>query len=235
SGSTCCPKRGGSCWRWGAGPARAPSGCRPSEGARAHPRSAPSYRRPGRPRRLPWDSCGGGRRWRWRESPRRPCCSCAASSHGVVSLIPDPGGRFRAMAHLVAVRDGQGQRHILPSLPLAAVMAREGASTLRYRDGYLEIGESMRIPMEPNGYSYLQWDGAEVDRDPRGTLAREINAWRLVSNFQDLEQGNPPRHRNRLHGHSVVLTRLGTGRGVQTPVGALSSAGLVEGQAMVDL
>lgn len=155
--------------------------------------------------------------------------------YGVVSLIPDPDGRFRAMAHLVAVRDGQGQRHILPSLPLAAVMAREGASTLRYRDGYLEIGESMRIPMEPNGYSYLQWDGAEVDRDPRGTLAREINAWRLVSNFQDLEQGNPPRHRNRLEGHSVVLTRLGTGRGVQTPVGALSSAGLVEGQAMVDL
>lgn len=156
---------------------------------------------------------------------------------GTMPLLPDPDGKVRAIPHLVAVRDNEGRRRMLPSMALAAVMAQLKTRELRYRDGHLEVGGRLRIPMDSSGFSWLQWDAAEVGDEPRGTLRRSVNAWRLISNLQDLEQGHPPRHRNGLDERTVLVTRSGTfgARPVATPVAERLPEGLVHAQAMVDL
>lgn len=170
------------------------------------------------------------------QAPLVPLLS-ATVGLGAMPVLPDQDGRVRAISHLVAIRDDEGRRRVLPSMALAAVMSRMGTRELRYRNGQLEIGDSLRVPMEPSGFTWLQWDAADVGEEPRGTLRRHVNAWRLVSNLQDLEQGHPPRHRNKLEDRMVLVTRVGTfgARAVATPVSDRMSEGLVHAQAMVDL
>ena len=170
------------------------------------------------------------------EPPLVPLLSPAVGL-GLTPLVPDLDGRVRAVAHLVAARDAEGRLHVLPSLALASVMAREKTRSLRWIDGELLVGERLRVPLDASGFTYLHWNAAEIGGEARGSLKRQVNAWRLVSNLQDREQGQPPRHRNGLEGRTVILTRAGVAgaRTVVTPVGAGIPAAAVHGQALVDL
>ncbi|MCI0572944.1 MAG: CHASE2 domain-containing protein [Myxococcaceae bacterium] len=159
------------------------------------------------------------------------------SAFGSVRLVPDTDGRVRGVPHLVGLRDGEGRLRILPSLPLAAAMAEAGSRRLRYRDGLLEVGDRYRVPMGPDGVSLLRWDAPEPGRDSRGTLAHQVNAWRVLTNLQDVAGGMPARYRNGLEGRVALVMRAGRagGQTVATPSGEQVQEGAVLGQALVNL
>jgi adenylate cyclase len=155
------------------------------------------------------------------------------SGFGSVRLVPDGDGLVRRVPHLVTLRDSEGRPHLLPSLPLAAAMARAGSRQLRFHDGVLEVGNRFRIPLGRDGLALLAWDAPEVSRETRGTLGPPVNAWRVLTNAADVREGRPARYRNGLEGRAALLLRAGPG--VATPVGGPVSEGAVLGQALANL
>lgn len=151
------------------------------------------------------------------------------------SVSPDEDGVVRGVPQLVSYVDAEGRAHVLPSLALAAAMQLQGTRRLTYAHGRLEVGDKLSVPMDPSGYSLIQWDAADAARDARGSLKRRISAWRIVLNLFDRLQGAPPHFRNELEGRVVVLTNTARGTSlVETPIGAASGAAVV-GQALDNL
>ncbi|HZI13075.1 MAG TPA: adenylate/guanylate cyclase domain-containing protein [Myxococcus sp.] len=155
---------------------------------------------------------------------------------GAVTLPADPDGVVRAVPHLVAYTV-RGQRHVLPSLPLAAAMRLAGTRTLRYEGGRLYVGESYSVPMDESGFSLLRWDAPTAGRGSRGSLARSIRAWNVLLNHFDVAAERPARFDNDLEGRTVVLTRTSgeSGHLRPTPIGAQTPGGAVLGQALVNI
>ncbi len=155
---------------------------------------------------------------------------------GAVTLPADPDGVVRAVPHLVAYTV-RGERHVLPSLPLAAAMRLAGTRTLRYAQGRLHIGEAYSVPMDESGFSLLRWDAPTAGRGSRGSLARSIRAWNVLLNHFDVEAERPARFDNDLEGRTVVLTRTAgePGHLRPTPIGLQTPGGAVLGQALVNI
>jgi adenylate cyclase len=158
------------------------------------------------------------------------------SGFGAVTLPADPDGVVRAIPHLVAYTV-RGQRHVLPSLPLAAAMRLAGTPRLRYADGRLYVGDAHAIPMDPSGFSLLRWNAPTAGRGSRGSLARSIRAWNVLLNVFDVAEGRPARFDNDLEGRTVVLTRTASDGGHvrPTPIGGQTPGGAILGQALANI
>ncbi|MFP2931841.1 adenylate/guanylate cyclase domain-containing protein [Pyxidicoccus sp. 3LG] len=143
---------------------------------------------------------------------------------------------MRAIPHLVAFTV-RGQRHILPSLPLAAAMRLAGTRKLRYADGRLYVGDAHSVPMDASGFSLLRWDAPTAGRGSRGSLARSIRAWNLLLNVFDVADERPARFDNDLEGRSVVLTLTAgeAGHLRSTPIGPQTPGGAILGQALANI
>ncbi|NMO18486.1 adenylate/guanylate cyclase domain-containing protein [Pyxidicoccus fallax] len=155
---------------------------------------------------------------------------------GAVSLPADPDGVVRAIPHLVAFTV-RGQRHVLPSLPLAAAMRLAGTTRLRYADGKLHIGDEHAIPMDASGFSLVRWNAPTAGRGSRGSLARSIRAWNVLLNVFDVAEERPARFDNDLEGRTVVLTRTAGDGGHmhRTPIGGETPGGAILGQALANI
>ncbi|MCY1015155.1 adenylate/guanylate cyclase domain-containing protein [Pyxidicoccus sp. MSG2] len=158
------------------------------------------------------------------------------SGYGSVTLPADPDGVVRAVPQLVAYTV-RGQRHVLPSLPLAAAMRLANTRTLRYADGRLHVGEAYSVPMDASGFSLLRWDAPTAGRGSRGSLARSIRAWNVLLNVFDVAGERPARFDNDLEGRTVVLTRTaGEGGHLRsTPIGPETPGGAILGQALANI
>ncbi|WP_163996984.1 adenylate/guanylate cyclase domain-containing protein [Pyxidicoccus caerfyrddinensis] len=158
------------------------------------------------------------------------------SGYGSVTLPADPDGVVRAVPQLVAFTV-RGQRHVLPSLPLAAAMRLANTRTLRYADGRLHVGDAYSVPMDASGFSLLRWDAPTAGRGSRGSLARSIRAWNVLLNVFDVAGERPARFDNDLEGRTVVLTRTaGEGGHLRsTPIGPETPGGAILGQALANI
>lgn len=155
---------------------------------------------------------------------------------GAITLPADPDGVVRAVPHLVAYTV-RGERHVLPSLPLAAAMRLAGTRKLRYAQGRLYVGDEYSVPMDESGFSLLRWDAPTAGRGSRGSLARSIRAWNVLLNVFDVEAERPARFDNDLEGRTVVLTRTsGDSAHLRpTPIGSQTPGGAILGQALVNI
>ncbi len=158
------------------------------------------------------------------------------SAYGSGRLRPDSDGRIRAVPHLVNYPI-DGTPHLLPSLALAAAMQRAGTRTLRYDGERLHIGDTLSVPMDETGFSLVQWDSPEAGRGSRGSLGRDLSAWRLVQNLTHRLSSQPPRHDNELKDKIVVLadTSSYTTNFRRTPIGERVPVAAIQGQALVDI
>ncbi|QSQ28234.1 adenylate/guanylate cyclase domain-containing protein [Pyxidicoccus parkwayensis] len=158
------------------------------------------------------------------------------SGYGSVTLPADPDGVVRAIPQLVAYTV-RGQRHVLPSLPLAAAMRLADTRTLRYADGVLHVGDAYAVPMDASGFSLLRWDAPTAGRGSRGSLSRSIRAWNVLLNVFDVASERPARFDNDLEGRTVVLTRTaGEGGHLRsTPIGPETPGGAILGQALANI
>ncbi|MBZ4415614.1 adenylate/guanylate cyclase domain-containing protein [Myxococcus sp. RHSTA-1-4] len=158
------------------------------------------------------------------------------SGFGAVTLPADPDGVVRAVPHLVAYTV-RGQRHVLPSLPLAAAMRLAGTTRLRYADGRLYVGDAHSIPMDASGFSLVRWNAPTAGRGSRGSLARSIRAWNVLLNVFDVAEKRPARFDNDLEGRTVVLTRTASDGGHvrPTPIGGETPGGAILGQALANI
>ncbi|MCP3141119.1 adenylate/guanylate cyclase domain-containing protein [Pyxidicoccus xibeiensis] len=158
------------------------------------------------------------------------------TGYGAVTLPADPDGVVRAIPHLVSF-NVRGQRHILPSLPLAAAMRLAETRKLRYADGRLYIGDAHSVPMDASGFSLLRWDAPTAGRGSRGSLARSIRAWNVLLNVFDVADERPARFDNDLEGRSVVLTLTAgeAGHLRPTPIGPETPGGAILGQALANI
>ena len=158
------------------------------------------------------------------------------SGYGAVTLPADPDGVVRAIPHLVAYTV-RGQRHVLPSLPLAAAMRLAETRKLHYADGRLHVGDAYSVPMDASGFSLVRWDAPTAGRGSRGSLARSIRAWNVLLNVFDVASERPARFDNDLEGRTVVLTRTAEeGGGLRrTPIGPETPGGAILGQALANI
>ncbi|MGQ0505450.1 MAG: CHASE2 domain-containing protein [Myxococcaceae bacterium] len=158
------------------------------------------------------------------------------SLYGSIRLRPDADGRVRGVPNLVNY-EIDGSAHVLPSLALTAAMQRLGTRTLRYEKGRLYLGDRASIPMDENGFSLLEWDAAEAGRGARGSLHREIGAWRLIQNLSNRRAGEPPRHDNDLKDRVLILADTSTGASHfrRTPIGERVAGAAIQGQAILNL
>ncbi|WNG38453.1 adenylate/guanylate cyclase domain-containing protein [Archangium violaceum] len=161
----------------------------------------------------------------------------SASLYGAVTVPADPDGVVRAVPHLVSYRSREGNRHVLPSMPLAAAMRQANTRQLRYADGRLYVGDRFSIPMDESGYSLVRWDAAEVGRGSRGSVSRAIPAWNVLLNLFAVREGVPPRSVHDIEGRLIVFTN--TSRQAmnfqRTPIGERTPAGAVLAQSLVNL
>jgi len=158
----------------------------------------------------------------------------ARSRYGHTALAVDPDGRVRGIQHLIRWVSPQGRVHVLPSLALAAAMARANSREVVWSDGRLAVVGGRSIPADRSGYALLRWDAAESGRDGRGSLERAVSAWRFVQNFYDAQEGVPPHARNDIQRRAVVLaeTFRSAGSWPATPLGEGVSHAAVVGQSL---
>jgi adenylate cyclase len=161
----------------------------------------------------------------------------SASLYGAITVPADPDGVVRAVPHLVSYRSREGNRHVLPSMPLAAAMRLASSRQLRYADGRLYVGDRFSIPMDESGYSLVRWDAAEVGRGSRGSVSRAIPAWNVLLNLFAVREGVPPRAVHDIEGRLIVFTN--TSRQAMdfqhTPIGERTPSGAVLAQSLVNL
>ncbi len=160
--------------------------------------------------------------------------------YGSVTLPLDEDGRLRGVPQLIRVEPSGDRPRVLPSLALAAAMKLAGSRELRYQSGRLWVGRSYSIPMDRSGYSLLRWNAADVGTGPRGTLKRDLSAWRIATNWADAIAGRIPHYQNDLQDRPVVFTRSGLAAGGggplrDTPVGARLGSGAIWGQALANI
>lgn len=160
-----------------------------------------------------------------------------AHGYGSVTLLPDGDGVLRAVPHLVRYVPRSGETHLLPSLPLAAAMRLAKTDTLRYAQGRLHVGNQYAFPMEPNGFSWVRWDAEEGGRGARGSVARSLSAWSVLTNLLDVIAKVPPRLDQDLDGRTVMLTDASAASQsfVATPLGARTPSGAVWAQGLVNI
>lgn len=158
------------------------------------------------------------------------------SLYGVGDPSRDVDGAVRTYAHLYRYAPREGEVHLLPSAPLAAAMRLARTDSLRYAEGRLWVGEKYSLPVDPSGYSLIRWDSAESGRDARGTLKRDLSAWRVLVNARDRQRGLPQRFRNELEGRITVLADTSgySRESLSTPVGQVPRAA-VTGQVLANV
>lgn len=150
---------------------------------------------------------------------------------GTDTVQPDADGVVRAVPVLVAV-EHEGRRVVVPSAPLALARRLFGGGALRWRDGVLSISGRVELPVDALGRMQVTFDAAESSGD-RGSLKRQVPAWRLWLNLEDRLQGRTLRHHdNELEGRVVLLSEVQTE--VMTPIGRMSEAALL-GQSLAQL
>lgn len=161
-----------------------------------------------------------------------------ASIYGVTLTSADPDGVVRGVPHLLAYVPRPGELHVVPSAALAAAMQLAGTRELRYADGRLHVGDVYSIPADASGYGLIRWDATlERSRDARGTMKRDVSAWRLVVNERERSRGLPPRFRNELEGRTVIVADTSA----YSPTASLTAAGAaipdaaITGQALTNL
>ncbi|RKH13236.1 adenylate/guanylate cyclase domain-containing protein [Corallococcus sp. CA053C] len=161
----------------------------------------------------------------------------ASSGYGATTLPADPDGVVRGVPHLIAYSPHGGERHVLPSLPLAAAMRLAGTQKLRYADGRLHIGDKYSVPMDASGYSLLRWEAPSATRGARGPLARSIRAWNVLLNLFDTQTERPARFDHDLDGRAVILTNTSSYAPERrvTPIGPGIANGAILGQALANI
>ncbi|MBU8900549.1 adenylate/guanylate cyclase domain-containing protein [Corallococcus sp. H22C18031201] len=161
----------------------------------------------------------------------------AASGYGAATLSADPDGVVRGVPHLVLYSPRGGERHVLPSLPLAAAMRLAGTRQLRYAQGRLYIGEAYSVPMDESGYSLVRFDSPVAGRGTRGSLGRSIRGWNVLVNLFDAQDERPPRFENDLQGRAVILTNTTSyaPEGRDTPIGHGLPGGAILGQSLANI
>lgn len=150
-----------------------------------------------------------------------PVPSLVMPFSGAATIVPDADGRVRSVPLFVSADGPDGQRVILASAVIWAVLQRLEDKTLRYANGRLEIGKTVSLPMDADGSLQLRFDTPELGRAGQGTVKRALPAFRLLVNREDDEVSRGIRHHdNELNGKVVVFSdeRLESNR-VPTPIG----------------
>lgn len=170
---------------------------------------------------------------RWLKPPAAPLLGQALSL-GFRGVFPDADGVVRGIQELIAYVGPNGERHLLPSAPLAAMMRVVGARSLRYDGVFLILNGGLRLPMDDSGFSLLVWDAAEAGSDGRGTLSRAIPAWELLRNVLDADSQLPPHYPGGVGRRAVVLTDTTDAAATltRTPIGPAVAQGAVLGQSL---
>jgi adenylate cyclase len=171
---------------------------------------------------------------RWLVPPVAPLLA-PAQALGFRELSPDRDGVVRGTQLLRAYVSPRGDRHVLPSIALAAAQRAVKSKGLRYEKGRLWLTPDRGIPMAPDGYSLITWNVAEAASDGRGTFVRSTSVWPLIRDVLDAEGGLPAHGMGDLSGHQVWMTDLSQVERVKTPVGAAVAPGAVNAQVLENL
>ncbi|WP_224247908.1 CHASE2 domain-containing protein [Hyalangium gracile] len=159
------------------------------------------------------------------------------SLYGAVTGFPDADGTVRGMLHLVSYAPREGERHVLPSLPLAAAMKLAGTRKLRYADGRLHVGDAYSFPMDETGYSLMRWEAGDAGRTAGASVFRSIRAWNILLNLFDVSEGRPARSAHDLEKRAVILTNTSTYATdyKATPIGKATPGGSVLAQSLENI
>ncbi len=137
-------------------------------------------------------------------------------------LWPDADGRTRSLQLLVRSKGSGKRTALLATVPLRLLLETVKPERVRYDGARLWLGESLSIPMAPDGSVLIQWPQPDSAAGGVGGLKRVLPAWRVLLNLEDDREGRGLRHHdNELTGRVVVFSdeREEGVQWVRTPVG----------------